>query len=504
MPRSAQLLALAALAGGAYAAPQMAMGQGLSWCPADSKTPCGRIIGANPVRIRMTHVQSAYSDGYEDDGAVCWDPDEGDISLNVIVQGDIVRLDRPGVYKIMYTCANDKGVEAPPLIRYVRVSEQWDPGCDSVTLGGRSKDLRHYDRMGEYALQYERCEGSEVVGQQTADGPAGRCVQTTIDGYPVYKQVKGDNWMYYYEPSRMWVVDTQFTCAIKCTPLFDIKGAGHQGLRVVSDAHKPEDINDAAQLAAGRKRHNWQMAKLDGRWEEVASVSASCTAAGQGTSQELAMPPQDHQVEAEVTLTEVVLPFNDEDRKEFVLSVADVLDVAKTAVHIGSIKQPLEQYAGAGFGTGGRRLRRADAAAEANTGQVTIDFTVVESADDLEQAVVPTLKETMFSDILRTELRQQGLKVGSINVEKVGEPSLTTHAFLVDLLVYSAAGCGVIGAAIVAFTLFDLKQKSAAAIATAGIEIQDQQDAKKITGDDLGGGNDYGATTGEEESGLIT
>ena len=111
---------------------------------------------------------------------------------------------------------------------------------------------------------------------------------------------------------------------------------------------------------------------------------------------------------------------------------------------------------------------------------------------------------SIFSDILRTELRQQGLKVGSINVEKVGEPSLTTHAFLVDLLVYSAAGCGVIGAAIVAFTLFDLKQKSAAAIATAGIEIQDQQDAKKITGDDLGGGNDYGATTGEEESGLIT
>jgi len=123
----------------------------------------------------------------------------------------------------------------------------------------------------------------------------------------------------------------------------------------------------------------------------------------------------------------------------------------------------------------------------------------VESADDLEQAVVPTLKETMFSDILRTELRQQGLKVGSINVETVGEPSLTTHAFLVDLLVYSAAGAGVIGAAIVAFTLFDLKQKSAAAIATAGIEIQDQQDAKQITG-----GDDYGATTGEEESGLIT
>ena len=84
--------------------------------------------------------------------------------------------------------------------------------------------LRHEERMGEFALQYERCEGAEVVVQTTADGPAGRCVQTTIDGYPVYKQVKGDNWLYYYEPSRMWVIDTEFTCAIKCTPLFSMKG----------------------------------------------------------------------------------------------------------------------------------------------------------------------------------------------------------------------------------------------------------------------------------------
>ena len=114
-------------------------------------------------------------------------------------------------------------MEAPPLIRYVRVSEQWDPGCDSVTISGRSAGLRHEDRMGEFALQYERCEGAEVVGESTADGPSGRCVQTTIDGYPVYKQVKGDNWLYYYEPTRMWVVDTEFTCAIKCTPLFSMK-----------------------------------------------------------------------------------------------------------------------------------------------------------------------------------------------------------------------------------------------------------------------------------------
>ena len=66
--------------------------RGISWCPADSPTPCLRIVGANPVRIRMARVEAAYSDGYEDDGAVCWDPVEGDISLNVIVQGDDASL----------------------------------------------------------------------------------------------------------------------------------------------------------------------------------------------------------------------------------------------------------------------------------------------------------------------------------------------------------------------------------------------------------------------------
>ena len=218
------------------------------------------------------------------------------------------------------------------------------------------------------------------------------------------------------------------------------------------------------------------------------------------------MPPLDHQIEAEITLTDVILPFNDEDRAEFIVSLADVLDVAKTSLHIESVKEPLEQYAGDSFGAGRRLLRsqRAGETAEAETGQVTVDFTVVESADDLEQAVIPTLKETMFSDILRTELRQQGVKVGEINVEKVGEPSLTTHAFLLDMLYYGAAGAGIIGAAVIAFSLFDLKQKSAAAIATAGIEIQETADEneKSITGDDLGG--DYGATTGEEQSGLIS
>ena len=45
-----------------------------------------------------------------------------------------------------------RSAEATPLIRYVRVSEQWDPGCDSVTIAGRTAGLRHEDRMGEYAL----------------------------------------------------------------------------------------------------------------------------------------------------------------------------------------------------------------------------------------------------------------------------------------------------------------------------------------------------------------
>ena len=359
--------------------------------------------------------------------------------------------------------------------------------------------LRHSDRMGRYALQYERCEGAEVVGRTTADGPAGRCVQTTMEGHPVYHQVKGNNWLYYYSPKKMWVVDEEFTCAVKCTPLFRIPHSNegvaskhHMGLRVKSDAHKPEDINSPKMLAAGRRHHTWNMAKLDGRWEPVPSVRIACAAKGDQTTESL--PAMDYQVSAKIKLGGVALPFDEEDKREFVVSVADVLDVRQEDVHLGSVREPLGQST---MHSGSRRLvaqARAARALEQRTGDVTVEFTVTESEADLNEAVVPTLRETMFGPILRTELRQQGLKVGAVQVDDVQAPTLTTHAFLRNALLYGAVGAAIIAAGVIAFAIFDLKQKAAAHKDEGDVEVQD------IKGED-GNNAAYGSTAGDDTDG---
>ena len=99
----------------------------------------------------------------------------------------------------------------------------------------------------------------------------------------------------------------------------------------------------------------------------------------------------------------------------------------------------------------------------------------------------------MFGPILRTELRQQGLKVGDVEVDSVDSPSLTTRAFLSKMLVYAACAAGFVAAGVIAFSIFELKQKAAENKDLGDVEVQD------IKGED--GENaaiSYGSTAAED------
>jgi len=68
--------------------------------------------------------------------------------------------------------------------------------------------------------------------------PADRCIMIN-DGRGVYKQLNGDNYLYYYNAKGMWVIDRT-----------DEKEPKHEGLRVFDRAGRPEDIQNTWQAAS--------------------------------------------------------------------------------------------------------------------------------------------------------------------------------------------------------------------------------------------------------------
>ena len=91
--------------------------------------PVVTVLGPNPQRISIEQAMF-----FDDDGALCDDPREGEISENVEEGGDFASFDRPGTYEITYECTNNRGVEAKPKKRVVTVygNYRFEPG-DLVT-----------------------------------------------------------------------------------------------------------------------------------------------------------------------------------------------------------------------------------------------------------------------------------------------------------------------------------------------------------------------------------
>ena len=60
---------------------------------------------------------------YVDQGAICKDKEDGDISQMVEVSGDVVNLTKPGTYVIRYNCNDSEGSKAKERIRTVIVTK---------------------------------------------------------------------------------------------------------------------------------------------------------------------------------------------------------------------------------------------------------------------------------------------------------------------------------------------------------------------------------------------
>jgi hypothetical protein len=72
--------------------------------------------------------------GYQDQGATCFDVTDGYINGNLEVSGDTVDLATIGTYTVIYSCQNDGGKEATPIVRTVVVYDDVCPTC-AVSAG---------------------------------------------------------------------------------------------------------------------------------------------------------------------------------------------------------------------------------------------------------------------------------------------------------------------------------------------------------------------------------
>eukprot|EP00937_MAST-01D_sp_MAST-1D-sp2_P006959 g6959.t1 len=369
-----------------------------------SQRPVLQVMGPNPVRIDVD-PNKLY---YEDMGAACTDPQEGNINMNVVVSGDFVEIGRPGLYHLMYECSNSKGQAAKPEIRTVVVSENFNPGCTTVIVSGQAKGTINFDRMGAYELQYTRCErgpGDEGLNER----PDGRCAQTTIDGSPVFKQLNGGNFMYYYKPMSTWFIDDKFACTSHCSPIGDPHKV-HSGFRAQSTAHQPENVMVA-----------WQRASQAGSWLDSTTLTVGCTA-----------PPPlpegyDYKVSARMKLTGVTMSgFEKHSQLLFKMALGDTLDIAVGSITIDKVsawhKPALRN--GGNQDTEERRRRLTDDPA------IDVAFSVTNTRERLARSIEPQLEETLFTTVFTSELRGVAGQSWTAEMERgsVTTPTMTTRA----------------------------------------------------------------------------
>jgi hypothetical protein len=67
--------------------------------------------------------------GYADEGATCFDVSAGYINAKIEVSGDEVSLSTIGTYTVTYSCQNEGGRQANPIVRTVVVYDDVCPTC---------------------------------------------------------------------------------------------------------------------------------------------------------------------------------------------------------------------------------------------------------------------------------------------------------------------------------------------------------------------------------------
>jgi hypothetical protein len=90
----------------------------------DKSKPIITIIGSDAKTYEATRDTQ-----YIDEGATCSDNVDGLIPENVEVGGDVVRLNIPKAYQVIYTCKDAANNAADPAIRHVLVQDKTCPTC---------------------------------------------------------------------------------------------------------------------------------------------------------------------------------------------------------------------------------------------------------------------------------------------------------------------------------------------------------------------------------------
>ena len=99
--------------------------------PVDSNPPVIALVGESEIIIEANKAGE-----YVDQGAVCNDNFDGDISDSIEVSGDEVNVAKTGVYQIKYNCKDSSGNDAVEIVRTVTVRDTVAP---VITLNGSAE-----------------------------------------------------------------------------------------------------------------------------------------------------------------------------------------------------------------------------------------------------------------------------------------------------------------------------------------------------------------------------
>lgn len=128
------------------------------------------------ITLNGSAIVNLYAgDGFTDPGATATDAEDGDLTANIVVGGDAVDSNAPGIYVITYNVVDSKGLAAQEVTRTVNVAEDLAPvitlnGDAAVTLnigeayvdaGATALDDRDGDLTAEIAV------GGDVVDTDT-------------------------------------------------------------------------------------------------------------------------------------------------------------------------------------------------------------------------------------------------------------------------------------------------------------------------------------------------
>ena len=165
-------------------------GGGGGGAAATTTTPYIKIAGPNPFRVGV----QAHGIEYRDVGAGCSDHAAYDDNLNerVSVGGDVVRLDKPGVYHILYYCSH-LGRKAVPKARTVIVSAVYNARCAELEVAAADGgSLSSLSGVAARTVEPLRGAAAALLGRYTLGA-------APHDGRPVYHKLGGGGTIYYFE-----------------------------------------------------------------------------------------------------------------------------------------------------------------------------------------------------------------------------------------------------------------------------------------------------------------